>query len=145
MFAEVKRNLPISGNGYDGQIIDQINAAALDLTRTAEIILPGEIDISMDPVTGVVNDHSTVTDALIISTIALYCEMRIGNPPNYERLLAAYEMNKGNLRLSTDYTNYPADEDAAADDADADPAEADPAAETPAEPADGAEGADNGN
>ena len=145
MFAEVKRNLPISGDGYDGQIIDQINAAALDLTRTAEIILPGAIDVSMDPETGAVTDNSTVTDALIISTIALYCEMRIGNPPNYERLLAAYEMNKGNLRLSGDYTDYPADEDDAADDAGADPAEADPAAETPAEPTDGAEGSDNGN
>ena len=104
MFAEVKDTLPISGNDYDGWIIREIKAAARDLTTSAEIELPGEIVISMDPDTGVITDSSTITDELIIATIATWCNMRIGNPPNYDSLLAAYNSLKGQLRLSKTYT-----------------------------------------
>ena len=104
MFAEVKDTLPISGDDYDGWIIREIKAAARDLTTSAEIELPGEIVISMDPETGVITDSSTITDELIIATIATWCNMRIGNPPNYDSLLAAYNSLKGQLRLSSTYT-----------------------------------------
>lgn len=103
MFAEVKAMLPVSGDDYDAQIITQIKAAALDLTRTSEIIMPGEIRISIDERTGVVSDTSTVTDELIITAIATWCTMRIGNPPNYDQLRAAYESMKGSMRLSGSY------------------------------------------
>lgn len=106
MFAEVKRMLPVSGDGYDPEIAMQIRAAALDLSRTAEIILPGEIDISVDADSGAVTDNSTVEDDLIITAIATWCQMRIGNPPNYDQLLKAYESIKGSLRLSGHYTDY---------------------------------------
>lgn len=109
MFSEVKSMLPVSGNAYDGEILLQIKAAALDLTRTAEIVLPGVISISMDPDSEEITDESTVTDELIITTIATWCAARIGNPPNYDKLIAAYEMLKGALRLSSDYSDYPAD------------------------------------
>ena len=110
MFDQVKSMLPISGDGYDAEIILQIYAAALDLTRTAEIVLPGSIEISIDPVTKKVTDNSTVTDALIITTIATWCAARIGNPPNYDKLIGAYESMKGSLRISSEYTNYPDDQ-----------------------------------
>ena len=106
MFADVKRMLPVSGNDYDAEIVTQIKAAALDLTRTAEIILPGEINISIDAESGAVTDESTVDDELIITAIATWCQMRIGNPPNYDNLLKAYESMKGSLRISGDYTDY---------------------------------------
>lgn len=106
MFAEVKRMLPVSGDDYDAEIVTQIKAAALDLTRTAEIILPGEINISIDAESGAVTDESTVEDELIITAIATWCQMRIGNPPNYDNLLRAYENMKGSLRISGDYTDY---------------------------------------
>lgn len=109
MFSEVKSMLPVSGNAYDGEILLQIKAAALDLTRTAEIVLPGVISISMDPDSEEITDESTVTDEPIITTIATWCAARIGNPPNYDKLIAAYEMLKGALRLSSDYSDYPAD------------------------------------
>ena len=104
MFAEVKDSLPISGDDYDGQIIREIKAAALDLTTSAEIDLPGEISITRNATTGVVTDTSTLTDELIITAIATWCNMRIGNPPNYDKLLAAYNSLKGQLRLSKTYT-----------------------------------------
>ena len=107
MFAEVKAGLPVSGDAYDGQIITQIYAAVLDLSRTAEIVVPGEVAISMDAQTGAVTDNSTVTDAYVITAVTLWCQMNIGNPPNYDKLLSAYETIKGNMRLSDHYTVYP--------------------------------------
>ena len=83
MFAEVKAMLPISGDAYDQEIILQIKAAVLDLTRTAEIVLPGSVDISVDDVTGAVVDESDLNDELAITAIATWCTMRIGNPANY--------------------------------------------------------------
>ena len=104
MFAEVKAMLPISGDGYDQEIITQIKAAALDLTTSTEIVLPGVISISKEGQT--VTDNSTLTDDLVITAIATWCNMRIGNPPNYDNLLRAYESLKGQMRISTTYTNY---------------------------------------
>ena len=103
MFTEVKETLPISGDDYNGQIIREIKAAALDLTTSAEIELPGTIDITVSS-QGVITDNSTITDDLIIATIATWVNMRIGNPPNYDKLLAAYNSLKGQLRLSKTYT-----------------------------------------
>ena len=106
MFQEVKSMLPVSGDDYDAEIILQIQACALDLTTSAEITLPGTISISRNATTGVVTDSSTLTDALITVAIATWCNMRIGNPPNYDNLLKAYESIKGQLRISRNYTEY---------------------------------------
>ena len=110
MFAEVKESLPISGDDYDGQIIREIKACALDLTTSAEIVLPGTITITrtQDPQTGewTVTDSSTLADELIITVISIWCNMRIGNPPNYDLLLKAYNSLKGQLRRSKRYTSY---------------------------------------
>jgi hypothetical protein len=107
MFAEVKDTLPVSGDDYDAQIIREIKACALDLTTSAEIRLPGTIAITRTQNQGgpwVITDSSTVTDELIITAISIWCNMRIGNPPNYDNLLKAYESLKGQLRLSKTYT-----------------------------------------
>ena len=110
MFQEVKAMLPISGDDYDAEIIMQIYACALDLTTSAEITLPGTIAITrtQDPQTHAwtITDSSTLTDALIITAIGIWCNMRIGNPPNYDNLLKAYESIKGQLRISRNYTEY---------------------------------------
>ena len=114
MFAEVKESLPISGDDYDAQIIREIKACALDLTTSAEIVLPGAIAISRtlvaattsEPEHWEITDDSTLTDELIIAAISTWCNMRIGNPPNYDNLLKAYESLKGQLRLSKSYTSY---------------------------------------
>ena len=113
MFAEVKESLPISGDDYDAQIIREIKACALDLTTSTEIVLPGKIDITRTKAPDgilteaedewVITDNSTVTDELIITAISVWCNMRIGNPPNYDNLLKAYESLKGQMRLSSYY------------------------------------------
>ena len=106
MFQEVKDTLPISGDDYDAQIIREIKDCALDLTTSAEIRLPGTISITRNSTTGIVTDNSTLTDELIITAISIWCNMRIGNPPNYDNLLKAYESLKGQLRLSGAYSTY---------------------------------------
>lgn len=110
MFQEVRESLPISGDDYDAEIIRQIKACALDLTTSAEIVLPGVISITrtQSAITGewTITDNSTITDELIIAVISVWCNMRIGNPPNYDNLLKAYESLKGQLRLSKSYTHY---------------------------------------
>lgn len=109
MFSEVKELLTfIEGDEYDAQIIAEIEACALDLTTSAEIVLPGVIDITREKVLGawVITDNSTITDKLIIKTIAVWCNKEIGNPPNYDKLQAAYNSLKGQLRLSSTYTDY---------------------------------------
>ena len=114
MFAEVKETLPVSGDDYDAQIIREIKAAALDLTTSAEIVLPGTISISRtlqaattsEPEHWVISDNSTLKDELIITAISVWCNMRIGNPPNYDNLQKAYYSLKGQLRQSRRYTRY---------------------------------------
>jgi len=109
MFQEVKESLPISGDDYDAQIIREIKACALDLTTSAEIVLPGTVIITRtqdQQGNWTVTDSSTLTDELIITAISIWCNMRIGNPPNYDNLLKAYESLKGQLRLSKTYTHY---------------------------------------
>lgn len=102
MFAEVKGSLPVSGNGYDRDIILQIKAAVLDLESSTEIRLPGRVNISIDN-QGVITDNSTLTDELAIVAISTWCNMRIGNPPNYELLDKAYNSLKGQMRMSSRY------------------------------------------
>ena len=112
VFESVKDSLPVSGDDYDAQIIREIKACALDLTTSAEIVLPGVIDITRtqteattsEPAQWVITDNSTLADELIITVISIWCNMRIGNPPNYDNLLAAYNSLKGQLRLSKRYT-----------------------------------------
>ena len=114
MFQEVKDTLPISGDDYDAQIIMEIKACALDLTTSAEITLPGTIAITRTQnQQGVwtITDTSTLTDELILTAISVWCNMRIGNPPNYDNLLKAYESLKGQLRLSKSYTQHTAEVD----------------------------------
>ena len=112
MFQEVKSRLTtwIEGDDYDGQIIGEIKACEIDLTSSAEIRLPGSLRITRtyNAQTGkwTVTDSSTMKDELVITVIATWCNIRIGNPPNYDNLLAAYKSLKGQMRMSIRYTDY---------------------------------------
>ena len=106
MFAEVKSMLPVSGNGYDRDIIIQIKAAVADLTKTEQIVLPGVVNISISD-QGAITDNSTLKDEYAITAIATWCNMHIGNPPNYDNLEKAYNTIKGNMRMSHEYKAAP--------------------------------------
>ena len=110
LFSKVKDGLPVSGNAYDGQIITQIRAAVLDLTTSTEIVLDGVVDIERDETTKEITDNSTIDDELVITAISVWCNMRIGNPPNYDKLLEAYNSLKGQMRMSSRYNGRGAEE-----------------------------------
>ena len=103
LFSKVKDGLPVSGNAYDGQIITQIRAAVLDLTTSTEIVIDGVVDIERDETTSEITDNSSIEDELVITAITVWCNMRIGNPPNYDNLKKAYESLKGQMRMSRHY------------------------------------------
>lgn len=108
MFAEVKAMMTnVSGDAYDEEIILKIKACVIDLTSSAEITLPGEVDITrtQDAQTGewTITDNSTITDEFVFQVVAIWCSMQIGNPPNYDQLLAAYNAYKGQMKLSRKY------------------------------------------
>ena len=63
-------------------------------------------NVTSEPEQWVITDSSTLTDELAITAIATWCNMRIGNPPNYDNLLKAYEAMKGSMRISKEYTTY---------------------------------------
>ena len=109
MFAEVKAGINIKGNAYDVQIRQQIYAAVKDMTATADISLPGDVNISIDENTGAVTDNSTLTDAYAITAITAWCILHIGNPPNYKELLDSYNTIKGNMSRSSEYSAYSAE------------------------------------
>ena len=110
MFQEVKSMLPVSGDDYDQEIILQIQACAIDLTSSAEIVLPGEIRITrtQDAQTGAwtISDTSTLTDPFVMTVIGIWCNMHIGNPPNIDNLRSAYNSYKGQMRTSRKYTAF---------------------------------------
>jgi len=115
MFAEVKAMLTfVNGDEYDEKIAREINACAVDLTKTAEIILPGDVKITVtrtpattsEPESVTITDESDIDDDYVFAVFATWCDMRLGNPPNYDNLLAAYKTMKGNMRLSKEYTTF---------------------------------------
>jgi len=115
MFAEVKAMLTfVNGDEYDEKIAREINACAVDLTKTAEIILPGDVKITVtrtpattsEPESVTITDESDIDDDYVFAVFATWCDMRLGNPPNYDNLLAAYKTMKGNMRLSKKYTTF---------------------------------------
>lgn len=115
MFAEVKSMLTfVNGDDYDEKIAREIKACVLDLTRTAEIVLPGEVFITItkipetisEPERLTITDETTWTDDYVFKTIAVWVDKELGNPPNKDQLEKAYRTLKANMRTSSDYTNY---------------------------------------
>ena len=115
MFQEVKDRLTTwidcaDNDDYDAQIIGEIKACEIDLTSSAEIRLPGSIKITRtyDAQTGkwTVTDNSSLKDEFVLTVIATWCMMHIGNPPNIDNLAKSYKNKKGQMRLSKRYTDF---------------------------------------
>lgn len=85
----VKVALRITSNAYDAQLNMLIRAALLDLGIT-------DIDNSL------LSDITT--DPLIQQAVCTYCAFNFGNPENYDRLRASYEMQKSQLITANNYT-----------------------------------------
>ena len=86
MLANCKTAMRITTDAYDDEITSYINAAELDLG-----------------IAGVVYE---AVDDVVQKAIITYVRMSFGNPPNYDRLKAAYDEQKAQLQVATGYTEW---------------------------------------
>lgn len=86
MLTNCKTAMRITTDAFDDEISSYINAAELDLG-----------------IAGVVYEAA---DDLVQKAIITYVRMSFGNPPNYDRLKAAYDEQKAQLQTATGYTEW---------------------------------------
>ena len=86
MLANCKTAMRITTNAFDDEITSYINAAELDLG-----------------IAGVIYE---AVDDLVQKAIITYVRMSFGNPPNYDKLKAAYDEQKAQLQVATGYTEW---------------------------------------
>lgn len=87
MLERVKLALRIKTAVFDSEITDLIAAALADLGIAGVTTL-------------------SETDALIIRAVITYCKANFGEPDGYERLKAAYDEQKAQLRTASGYTDW---------------------------------------
>lgn len=87
MLEKVKLAMAITSNAYDEEIKDLIDAALLDLG-----------------VAGV--NNALVHDKMVQRAVITYCRMMFHSPADFENLRWAYESLKGQMAISTPYTDW---------------------------------------
>ena len=90
LLEKAKLALRITTSAYDTEIQDLIDAAQLDLGIAGVVLLPSALD------------------ALCQRAILTYVRLNFGSPPDYDRLKASYDEQKGQLRIATGYTDWEA-------------------------------------
>ena len=108
MLKEAKKALRVTINHFDSEIASLLMAGANDL-EIAGVQLPGEVTFTVSS-GDTVTDTSTLTDPLAMRAVITYAAMRFGNPPNYDHLAEAYELQKVQLMHASDYTDYGEDD-----------------------------------
>ena len=109
MLKEAKKALRVTVNDFDSEIAHLLMSGANDL-QIAGVTLPGTVSFTIGT-NDAVTDTSTLTDDLAMRAIITYAAMRFGNPPNYDKLLDAYETQKVQLMHASAYTNYDGEDD----------------------------------
>jgi len=89
MLEKAKLALRITSNAYNDEINDLIAAAKLDL-GIAGVMAAG------------------APDELCQRAILTYVRMHFGSPPDYDRLKASYDEQKGQLQIASGYTDWEA-------------------------------------
>jgi len=91
MLDAVKLALAITVNDFDAEINDLIQAALYDLKTNG------------------VDALNKQDDPLVKQAVKTYCRAHFHSPEDYDRLLAAYEEQKGHLMNCTGYTVFEED------------------------------------
>lgn len=89
MLEKVRLALRITTTAFDSELEDLIDAALADLG-----------------IAGVT--ERSETDPLVIRAVTTYCKAHFGSPEanDYDRLKAAYDEQKAQLRTATGYTDW---------------------------------------
>ena len=104
MLKEAKKALRVTVGYFDSEIAHLLMGGANDL-EIAGVVLPGTVAFTIGT-DDTVTDTSTLTDPLAMRAIITYAAMRFGNPPNYQQLADAYDLQKTQLMHATGYTDY---------------------------------------
>ena len=88
MLEQVKLALRLVTDIFDGEVNDLIEAAYDDLEIAG------------------VQARENATAPLIRRAVTTYCTANFGAPDEYDRLKAAYDEQKAQLMVATDYTNW---------------------------------------
>jgi hypothetical protein len=103
MLNECKLAVRVTHAMYEPELCSLMDAAAKDLT-IAGIVIPGTVSFAQTE-NGMV-DNSTLTDALVMRAIFTYVRAHFGSPPDYDKLVEAYDTQKVQLMHATGYTDY---------------------------------------
>lgn len=87
MLDKVKLAMGITTNAYDNEINDLIDAALLDLG-----------------IAGV--NNALLHDKMVQRAVITYCRMMFHSPADFDNLRWAYESLKGQMAISTPYTDW---------------------------------------
>ena len=98
MLAKVKLAMRISTDVFDAEILDLIAAAIADLKLAG----PSFDAIPVTDAQQAVTDY-TIADPLVARAVVTYCRMSFGSPADYDKLKAAYDEQKGQLRETSEY------------------------------------------
>ena len=109
MLKEAKKALRVTSSYYDSEIASLLMAGANDLA-IAGVQLPGTVTFTIST-SDTVTDMSTLTDDLAMRAVITYAQMRFGNPPNYQQLADAYDLQKVQLMHAAAYTDYGEEDD----------------------------------
>lgn len=104
MLSEAKKAMRVTAAEFDSEIMLNLMAGAMDL-EMAGVVLPGTVSFT-EAVDGTVTDTSTLVDPLVMRALITYARMRFGNPPDYDRLAEAWELQKVQLMHADAYTDY---------------------------------------
>lgn len=88
MLDAVKLALAITVDDFNSEINDLIQAALYDLETNGILAI------------------SQQSDPLILQAVKTYCRAHFHSPADYDKLLAAYEEQKGHLMNCSRYTDY---------------------------------------
>lgn len=97
MLERVKLAMRISTTVFDAELLALIAAGIADIKHVG-----AQFEVSTTETGGAVSDY-TITDPLVSTAVVTYCRMMFGSPDDFDRLKAAYEMQKGQLRESIAY------------------------------------------
>lgn len=97
MLDRVKLAMRISNDVFDSELLALIAAGIADI-RHAGV----QFDATPTETEGAVTDYE-IEDPLASTAVVTYCRMMFGSPQDFDRLKAAYEMQKGQMREARAY------------------------------------------
>lgn len=97
MLDRVKLAMRISTDVFDEELLALIAAGIADIKHAG-----ADFAVTTVETQGTVTDY-TIADPLASTAVVTYCRMMFGSPADFDRLKAAYEMQKGQMRESIAY------------------------------------------